>query len=367
MERTGDNMTQSHHHGDGFLALPDGALIAIISRLEANDIFCLCQAIPQIKKQASHVVGQVLRDECLPGDNIEDFMSHFLKLEEYKKKLVKSLVAIAPGASDQDEQSSKQSVRKFLLEAIGNYACFVSGAHSWSEKLPMGVGEKFEFFFDLMANWRLINRREWKKKVQGDGSKFHYTWRSTDEYHSKYGLFRYRTSYAYYYYCSSDELGGPLKLRDDIHDELYIPRSALGPAVDVTAAVHRYAIAHNLYVHVLKAAVESGRPSIVHEDLQPRMFCYEQRLYKNSKGMRLPSAVAAALETAAIELLGSGGTEYEPVAERVIIDQQERERLSIALSLRDMCLRNLGKEITPSIEDVCSLARSGALRCDIIE
>ncbi|KAL7565845.1 hypothetical protein ACA910_007404 [Epithemia clementina (nom. ined.)] len=347
-------MTQSHHHGDGFgfLALPDGALSEIISRLEAKDIFCLCQAIPQIKKQALHVVvvGQVLRDECLPGDSIEDLMSHFLKLEEYKKKLVKSLVAIVPGACDEDEESSQQSLRKFLLEAIGNYACRVSGAHSWYKHLPIGLGVKFEFFFDLMVNWRF--KREWEKKVRGDGSEFHYTWLPTDEYHSRYGLFSFRRF---------DQCGDPLKLSDDKHDELYIPRSALGPAVDVTAAVHRHAIVHNLYVPVLKAAVESGRPSIVHEDLQPCMFHNIQNRFRHSKDLRLPSDVAAALETAAIELLGSGGTEYSLVAKRVLIDQQERERLSIALSLRDVCLQNLGKELTPSIEDVCSLPDSGAL------
>ena len=267
-----------------------------------------------------------------------------------------------------DSIDGKQAVRKFLKEAICNFTRRVSGAHSWYKHLSIGREAKFEFFFNTMVNWRLSRRGEewhWEKKERGDGSEFHYTWLPTDEYHKRFAFFD----------CRRPTQGNQeLRLRDSKHRHMHVPVSLRGPTVDVTAAVHHYAIGHCLYDRILDAAVRSNKPDLVYDALDPSMFVRIQHRQRR-ENMRLPEHAACVLKKAAMALIEHGihavdGHELldspmnlpaacRRLASKALIDQQKHERLDIALSLREVCFRMLGEELTPSIADIISLDLMG--------
>jgi len=84
----------------------------------------------------------------------------------------------------------RDTVAKPTEEQIEAFVDYVSTAHSWYKHLPVIGGQKFIFFLDPTANMRKVDGK-YIKVVEGDGTKFHYNWRTTDTYHTEFGLLSY--------------------------------------------------------------------------------------------------------------------------------------------------------------------------------
>lgn len=74
---------------------------------------------------------------------------------------------------------------------IEDFACYVSGAKSWYKHLPLvPPGEIFTFYIDPWAGMDRILARNGRVMYitrTSDTLKFHYTWMTTEEYHSRFG------------------------------------------------------------------------------------------------------------------------------------------------------------------------------------
>ena len=84
--------------------------------------------------------------------------------------------------------------RRASTRQISGFVTYVSGAHSWYKHLPMARdGVFFRFRLDLTARLR-HNEEGFSPYVRGDGTEFHYTWATTDDYRQRYGCLEYEYS-----------------------------------------------------------------------------------------------------------------------------------------------------------------------------
>jgi len=328
--------------------LSDENLLQVLEALKPHEIVDLLHASQRVRVLAAAssggkaLVRQVLKREQLPRRSLHDLMYHFTTVEVYQAQLKQLLHNIA-------RKHGHKILSKFLLQAIVNFTKHVAEAHSWYKHLPLGSFNYFTFHFNPTVNmhYKYSGNAGFSKVKEGDGGL------TTDTYHAKFGLF------AYILRSNDDVDPRPLKVSELDGTRVALPVSVQGPAVPVTAIVHYHFAGR--YRVVLIEAVRRGDPSFVHGEL--RLSSMQSN--NPRRLLRLPRKSASQLDAVARTCLDQHGTHgfgseidrfnvLEAKAHEVERKAHYRERLGIALSLRELCIRNLDPWDVPTIDEVKS-------------
>jgi hypothetical protein len=334
----------------------------IMRMLHVRDLVSLMTASEELSKAAEKRIdiAKLLKKERLPGSTAEDLVLYVTQWEKYRQELVQSLHDLIPGVErgDMESDEGKQACQDFLKSAILGYTQRVARAHSWYKHLPIAGGYcKFEFFLDLTSNMHRRNGK-WINAVDGDGTRFHYTWTSTSDYREKFGFFDYRED-------QSNTSYPPLKVHYHSDEKVHVPNYALGAPVEVTAAMHCESSCHDMYLGILSHAVKSRDPSLVNEELSALVLPSVQGRFFNLYGSKLPPPAAADLELIANEIFSRDEDLAEEElrntlkkkAQEALSAQMHRERCAIATSLWELCCHNFGNEWVPTLEDILASGR----------
>jgi hypothetical protein len=348
-------------------SLPSDVRFLIMRMLHVKDLVSLVTASEELSKAAEKGldIAKLLKKERLPGSTVEDLILYVTQWEKYRQELVQSLHDLIPGVErgDMESDEGRQAYQDFLKNAILGYTQRVAGAHSWYKHLPIARGYcKFAFFLDLTSNMYRRNGK-WINAVEGDGTRFHYTWTTTSDYRERFGFFDYREDQSNT--VASVNSSPPLKVHYHSDEEVHVPNYALGFPVEVTAAMHQGSGRHNMYVGILSQAVNSRDPSLVNEELSAFVLPSMQSRFFNLPGSKLPSPAAADLERITSEILSRDEELAEEElrntlrrkAQEALRAQMHRERCAIATSLWELCCHNFGNEWVPTLEDILASSR----------
>jgi len=134
------------------------------------------------------------------------------------------------------------------LEQLTNFVEHVASAHSWYKHLANGAPRDFfQLRVSPSAGMRYHDGR-YVDYVEGDGTRFHYTWMTTARYRERFGVLEYD----YAGYDGSLEASAAVATVDG--ERALLPRALREDLVPVTATVHSCALQYALFDEALEAA-----------------------------------------------------------------------------------------------------------------
>jgi hypothetical protein len=306
---------------------------------------------------------KILAHESLPGETFQDLQMHFKAWKVYCDELKQTLFQLSGAVDESDDAARVEKCQMFVLEAIRGYTCRVSNSHSWYKHLPTARDNAwFVLFLDLTSNMRFVND-EWIPCTEDDGTRFHYTWTTTEKYRKLYGNFNYG------FFYSQRQIFNPRVISNLRGKQIYIPRSAC-MLVPVTSAVHSYT-GFGRYAKALKTAIDSGDPDILDGEM-PRGWSF----FHHVEGGKLPKGAAADLKAVANAHLAEGDkdshldelwrtrfpdflnegmtkpNEIEAWASVAMTAQHIRELISIGRALHTVSVNVFGEEFCPPLKTV---------------
>jgi len=193
--------------------------------------------------QTPRFFSRLCRHPCDPANHLsEQTSSNFVTYtksaqswETYKKHAREQLMALL---ADQEEWHQYRTPLQILRAQIYGFVHYISNAHSWYKHISLlestrrRAGQSFTPTFDLVVNMHQQDGK-YTKKERGDGSEFHYTWRTTDAYRSAFNFLSYESRIS-----SEDSDASPTPPVDSNGTQACAPRSFLMKEVAVTSAVH---------------------------------------------------------------------------------------------------------------------------------
>ena len=329
-----------------------------------------------VGKSKTQLWKRLLHQECLPGTTLLDLTNHLELWDEYCQELRQKSYQLSGAYNVNNgnemgppDDETKQKCREFLLKAINHYTVRVANSHSWYKHLPIAADAcQFAFYCDLISNMFKKNG-EFVEFTEDDGTRFHYTWMTTEKFRQKFGNFRY------------EQHSGTSRRRQVAKrvngESVFIPKSACAPTVSVTAVIHNSSPRWCHYEEVLKAAINLRDPKIVFHALRPE---WVQRHCHHIKGGKLPYEVANDLSAIALGVINeSRRLLHQVMEERFILPyqsnplftmdcmpkqhddvrewavlasvaQRHRELTAIRRSLHELCIRTYGAELVPSMK-----------------